>query len=122
MTRERTTTTTKENNTMGNTPALRTHKLVTVINPDDYESRFWARNYRLTVSRFGIEYLVNADCAQSAIDELIDWAEVNAPGYLFTRAEEEREEFIDEYMSGGNHGRTLNTLNIRIEIENEAAI
>lgn len=100
---------------MGNNPALRTHKLVTVINPDDYEAKFWAKNYRILVSSFGNEYHVNADCAQSAIDELIDWAEENAPGYLFTRAEEEQEDFLDEYLSGGNHGRTLNTLNVRIE-------
>jgi hypothetical protein len=107
--------TTKEHNDMGNTPALRTHKLVTILNPDDYETKFWAHDYRILVSRFGIEYRVNADCAQAAIDELIDWAEENAPGYLFTRAEEAEEEFLDEFLTGGNHGRTLNTLNVRIE-------
>lgn len=84
---------------------------VTVINPDDLYSDggpFWKHTYIIAFP-FGA-FLVNADNEGDAIDEFIDWAVKNAPGYLFTQEEESEmsDEERDEYISGGNNGRVLN--------------
>lgn len=96
-------------------------KDVTVINPTDHKTSFWRNNYRIALSAQGIEYLVNADCTQDAIDELIDWLEDNAPGLLWDREEEAEQEFLGDYISGGNHGRYLSTLNVLITKEDSTA-
>ena len=75
----------------------------TIVNPDDYQEHFWKNNYRILVSREGIEYIVNADCEQDAIDELIDYLEVNAPGLLWSREEEQEQDFLEEYISGRSY-------------------
>lgn len=84
---------------------------VEVVNPDDLFAQggpFWKHTY---IIAFPLgSYLVNADSEGDAIDEFIDWAEKNAPGYLFTRDEEEElsDDERDQHIVGGNHGRLLN--------------
>ena len=84
-------------------------------NKDDFEEKFWKRNYRVLLTDQAIEFFVNADNEQEAIDYIIDFCEENLPGLLFDRDEEEEEEFLEEYICGGNHSRYLNTLNIHIK-------
>ena len=84
-------------------------------NKDDYEEKFWRHNYRILVSMQGIEFIVNADNEQDAIDYIIDDCEENYPGLLWSREEEEEQEYLEEYICGWNHGRYLSTHNIHIE-------
>ena len=84
------------------------------LNKDDYDEQFWCNNYKITVSSQGIIYIVNADCAQDAIDIVIDHCEKEAPGLLWSR-DEENEWEMDDYICGGNHCRYLSTHNVRIE-------
>ena len=84
-------------------------------NKEDYEEQFWNHNYKVQVSMQGMEFIVNADCEQDAIDYIIDDCEENYPGLLWSREEEEEQEYLEEYICGGNHGRYLSTHNIHIE-------
>jgi len=83
-------------------------------NKDDYEDNFWNNNYRVTLTMQGIEFLVNADNKQDAIDYVIDYCQDNIPGLLMTIEEQEQEEYLEDYISGGNEGLYLNTYNINI--------
>ena len=63
-------------------------------------------------------YIVNADNATDALDELIDYLEKAEPGLLMTDKEQreiEREGFDGDYLTGGNHSRMINTFNYRID-------
>ena len=84
-------------------------------NKEDYEEQFWNHNYKVQVSMQGMEFIVNADCEQDAIDYIIDDCEENYPGLLWSREEEQEQEYLEEYICGGNHGRYLSTHNIHIE-------
>lgn len=91
----------------------------TKVNPDDFDwegGPFWKHIYLIELTRFGFPYLVNADYDAAAIDFLIDYLEENEPGLLFSREEEEglAEDYLDEYVSGGNNCRYINTEHIRI--------
>ena len=89
------------------------------VNPDDFDydgQPFWKNIYLIELTRFGFPYLVNAAHEQDAIDFLIDYLEENEPGLLFGREEESEEEFLDEYICGGNHCRYLNTHHVRIRL------
>lgn len=84
-------------------------------NKDDFDAHFWKHDYRVLVSSQGIEFIVNADCEQDAIDYVIDYCEKHSSGLIMSRDDEEKEEYLDDYISGGNHGRYLNTTNVHIE-------
>jgi hypothetical protein len=84
-------------------------------NKGDFDENFWGHNWRVLVSSQGCEFIVNAEHEQAAIDYVIDWCEDNAPGLLMDREEEAEEEFLDDYICGGNHGRYLSTFNVNIE-------
>ena len=84
-------------------------------NKDDFKESFWKHNYLIHVSSQGIPFKVNADCPQDAMDYIIDYCEEHLPGLLFDIGDEDREEFFDEYIRGGSHGRVLNTYNINIK-------
>lgn len=86
-----------------------------IINKDDWNSSFWKHDYIVSVTSQGIRFAVNADNAQDAIDEIIDYCESNLPGLIFSREEEADEEYLEEFIHGGNHGRYLNTRNIHFE-------
>lgn len=76
-----------------------------VINPDDVN--IWKNEYLIEVNHAG-SYKIYADCLGDALDCLIDkWEETEEenPGYFMSDEEIEEEEFPDEYMMGGNHGR-----------------
>ena len=85
-------------------------------NKDDWQERFWQNRYKVWLTAQGILFHVNADHEQDAIDYVIDYCEEHLPGLLMTREEEQEEEYLDDYISGGNHGVYLNTYNVRIEL------
>ena len=87
-----------------------------IVNKDDYEENFWNHNYKITVTAQGLEFIVNANNEQDAIDYLIDYCQEHHPGLLMTHEETFEEEFIDDYICGGNEGLYLNTYNIHIEL------
>jgi hypothetical protein len=86
-------------------------------NENDWSENFWKNNYRILVSAQGIEFFVNADNEQEALDYIIDYCEDNLPGLLWDDEDldEMNEEEKDKYICGGNHGRYLSTHNIHIE-------
>jgi hypothetical protein len=72
----------------------------------------------VSVTEQGIEFMVNADHEQDAIDYVIDYCRDNLPGLLLTDeevVEAEKDGTIENYISGGNEGSYLNTDIIRIE-------
>ncbi len=88
------------------------------VNKEDYNESFWDNDYTITLTRQGFEFVVNADNEQEAMDYLIDYIEDRPErwsGLLF--AVDEGIDFPDDYISGGNHGRTLNTTNVRIVVK-----
>jgi hypothetical protein len=84
-------------------------------NKSDYDEHFWKHNYRILLTSQGIEFRVNADNDQDALDYVIDYCEENLPGLIMSREEEEEEEYLDDYICGGNHSVYLNTHNVHIE-------
>ena len=85
-------------------------------NRDDWQEQFWKNNYQVFLTSQGIRFHVNADHEQDALDYVIDYCEEHLPGLIMSREEEIEEEYLDEYLCGGNHSRYLNTLNIHIEL------
>jgi hypothetical protein len=80
-------------------------------------SKFWKHSYKVWLSEFNY-VIVNADYEQDALDFAIDYAESQNWNGLFL-TEEERKEiendgFLDDYVSGGNHGKYLSSLNVTI--------
>lgn len=84
-------------------------------NLEDWNEDFYKHNYLILVTTQGIPFAVNAANEQEAIDYIIDYCEDHLLGLIMSREEEETEEYLDEYIHGGNHGRYLNTHNIHIE-------
>lgn len=78
--------------------------------------KFWKHSYRVHLHELDpVGLLVNADNDQDALDYAIDFAEEKGwNGLFFTPEEWENEKFKEDYISGGNHGRVLNSMNIRI--------
>ena len=93
----------------------------TIIYPnvDEYKESFWKHDYKITYTVHGIIFIVNANCAQEAIDCMIDYIEDKGPeGYLLSDdeiIELENDGYLDDYISGGNHGRYLSSYHIIIE-------
>lgn len=86
-------------------------------NKDDYDSQFWKGNYKVLVTAQGIEFIVNADNEQDAIDYVIDYCEENLPGLIMSDEEEQElqtEGHLDDYIQGGNHSKYLNTYDVHI--------
>jgi len=86
-----------------------------VLNIDDWESNFWGKKYVIELDQCGA-YGVCASCEQDAFDILIDYCSEHYPGLIMTDKEQAEEEFIDDYICGGNEGRYLSVIcaNIRI--------
>ena len=82
------------------------------VNKDDFNESFYRYNYEITIGIYGPEFIVNAECITDAFDGVIDYLEENMSGLLFSREEELEEEFLDDYVVGGNHGRYISTLDI----------
>ena len=91
---------------------------INMVNPDDIKESFWNSTYLIWVTAQGILFLVNADCEQDAIDEMIDYIEsMKWDGLLLDYNDSDDMEMIEsgDYICGGNHGRYLSTYHIRIE-------
>ncbi len=93
------------------------------VNKDDWDNDFWKYKYIVTMP-LSCEYAINASCEGDAIDYLIDYLEINAPGYLMTMDEANETGYPDDYISGGNHGLYINELSIHITqiIDDDAEI
>jgi hypothetical protein len=93
---------------------------ITIVNPDDYNNRFWKKNYLIRVTYPGTPFIVNADNEQEAIDYFINYCEEHYPGLVSTYQELIDDGYtdieIDELISGGNHGLYL-TIDGVISIE-----
>jgi hypothetical protein len=77
------------------------------------DTQFWKHTYVI-----GVEYssfLVNADNEQEAFDALIDYCKDNAPGLIMTG---EGEEYLDDYIQGGNEGLYLSSYNVSVQAIN----
>ena len=85
-------------------------------NVDDWKEDFWKRDYLITLASQGVPFAVNADNEQAALDYVIDYCEDNLPGLLMSQEEIDEEEYLNDYICGGNHGRYLNTMDISIEL------
>ena len=98
-----------------------------IVNPNDYECNFWGHDYLVTLSEFGPTLLVNAGNEACALDEAIDYAQEQGWDGLFLNEEDIRElmddsicdgkdeyAYLDEYPSGGNHGRYLSSHNVTV--------
>ena len=99
--------------------------MATYVNKHDWNHKFCKHNYKVELGAFGNTFFANADCEQDAIDFVIDHCEKKAKGFLFTDKEVEElrqeslkdygdERYVEQYTCGGNHGRYLNTDNVRI--------
>lgn len=75
------------------------------INPDD--KRYTRSTYEVAFHN-APTYIVHADDETEALDAVIDrWEENESqnPGYFMTAEDEAEEDYPEEYVSGGNHGR-----------------
>lgn len=79
----------------------------TFLNPDDWASHFWKRNYRITLD-LGVSFWVNADCEHDALDVVIDHCAIHCPGFIARYDDLDAGEG-DVYITGGNEGLTLTT-------------
>jgi len=84
------------------------------VNPDDWARKFWHHNYLITVTAQGIQFFVNADCEQDALDALVDFCEDRYPG-LVSDGTDLDEDDREELFCGGDHGFYLTTDHIRIK-------
>ena len=80
-------------------------------------TKFWKHSFKVWLSEFN-DVIVNADHEQDALNFAIDYAEKQEWEGLFLCSEEieelEKDGFLDDYVSGGNHGKYLSSLNINI--------
>ena len=92
----------------------------------DFEDGFWKHNYRVLVTAQGIEFIVNADCEQDALDFVIDDCELHYPGlvehYHVLAEQGLADAEIDEYICGGNHALYLTTHNVRVILLDTKAV
>lgn len=85
------------------------------VNEDE---KFWKYSFRVHLHELDEGILINADHEQDALDYAIDYAEDQKWEGLFLTQEQieelGKEGFLEDYMSGGNHGRYLSSLNVTI--------
>lgn len=83
------------------------------------DTKFWNHSYEVYLSEFSGPILVNADNEQDALDYAIDYAESQGWVGLFLDQSDiielENEGFLDEHISGGNHGLYLSSHNWSIK-------
>ena len=89
--------------------------MINYPNKDDYRENFWKNNYRILVSAQGVEFVVNANCVSDAIDCVIDYCEKKYKGLLMSELEVKNNEFLEDYIFGGNNGRYFSTYNVHIK-------
>jgi len=74
-------------------------------NKNDWDSHFWKHRYVVTLD-LGVEFNVNADNGQDALDYVIDYCEDHCPGFVAAFADLDDDE-RNEYYCGGNAGLYL---------------
>ena len=82
---------------------METEKIV--VNPDD--SEFWENRYEIELNH-APGFIVYASNLQDALDYMIDfWEETESdnPGYFLSEKEIKEEEYLEEYVYGGNYCR-----------------
>ena len=88
-----------------------------IVNQDDWDENFWGHYYQVHVSEFNTLY-VNQACERDALDEVIDYCTEKKWEGLFLNQDEVSElgadGFLEDYVSGGNEGRYLSSLNVHI--------
>ncbi len=88
-------------------------------NLDDWNGDFWRHDYLIFITAQGILFAVNADSADSALDEIADYAERHMPGLVSSYDEMVRDGYtdleIEEYVVAGNHSVYFTTHNITIK-------
>ena len=92
---------------------------VIYINIEEFVSDWYSHNYRINIGQ-ATPFVVNASNEQDAMDELIDYLERHMQSMLFTPEEvreKEREGNLEDYYTGGNHGRIINEYSSDIRIE-----
>lgn len=75
------------------------------VNPEDAD--YARHSYKIDI-HLAPSYVVHADYEGEAFDILIDYWEKNEaenPGYFLTDSEVQQEDYLDEFLNGGNHGR-----------------
>ena len=83
---------------------------VLYINWEDWSSNFWGHDYLIQVGTVGtMNFLINSSNEGDAIDILIDYFEKNMPQQLVPEGKIGIIDNLDEYITGGNHGRTMAT-------------
>ena len=83
------------------------------LNKDDYKENFWNHNYRILVSAQGIEFIVNADHEQDALDYVMDY--IVSKGWTGLYTDDFAKAEIEEWLCAGNDGYHFTTHNIFIE-------
>jgi len=78
---------------------------------DVWNDNFYKHNYLISITAQGIEFRVNADSAQDALDCIMDYCVENKMTGLYDTNPENDE----EYITAGNYGYHFTTHNIRIE-------
>jgi len=87
------------------------------INKESWDNNFWKHKYLISLPAIGTNHFaVSADCEGDAMDEIIDYCE-KKQWYIMTDEDQEDEEFLDEYVQGGNHGIYLNVPYHEVRIE-----
>jgi hypothetical protein len=86
-------------------------------NKEDWNNNFWAHKYLISLPAIGTNHFaVNANSEGDAMDEIIDYCE-EKQWYIMTDEDMEDEEYLDEYVQGGNHGIYLNVQWHEVRIE-----
>jgi hypothetical protein len=86
-------------------------------NKEDWDNSFWMHKYLISMPAIGTNHFaVNASCEGDAMDEVIDYCE-KKQWYIMTDEDREEEEYLDEYVMGGNHGIYLNVPYHEVRIE-----
>lgn len=87
-----------------------------IVNPED--KNIWARQYNVILNAHAETLQVYADHEQDALDYAIDHAWSRGwIGYFLDDAdltEIRIDGFLDDYVSGGNEGRYLSSMNVSI--------
>ena len=73
----------------------------------------WKHTYSINILNYGVEFRMGADDLQDVIDAMMNYVATEYPRLIMTLDEEDEiraQGNIDKYISGGNDGRHLNTL------------
>jgi len=84
-------------------------------NRSDWFNSFWKYHYLVNVD--GWLFAVNANHEQDALDYVIDHCEKYVKHLLMIPEDVEEEEYLEDYICGGNHGRYFSCMADMVLIE-----